>query len=64
MNLGWRRDDFGFAIKPLTTDGIHQWMNPWVSVATNRRDGNSWGLLIAGLVWAAMSRPPDLLRRR
>jgi len=51
------RDDFRFELKPLTTEGIHQWMNPWNGAATDRRDGNFWGLLIAGLIRSAISRP-------
>ena len=39
-------------------------MNPWNSVATYRRNRQAWGLLIAGLIRSAMSRPPDFFRRR
>ena len=50
------RDDFQSELRPVeTTDGIHQWMNPWNSVATYRRNRQAWGLLIAGLIRSAMS---------
>ena len=59
------RDDFQSELRPVeTTDGIHQWMNPWNSVATYRRNRQVWGLLIAGLIRSAISRPLDLFRRR
>ena len=59
------RDDFQSELRPVeTTDGIHQWMNPWNSVATYRRNRQAWGLLIAGLIRSAISRPLDLFRRR
>ena len=39
-------------------------MNPWNSVATYRRNRQVWGLLIAGIIRSAISRPLDLFRRR
>jgi hypothetical protein len=58
------RDDFQLEAKQRTTDGIHQRMNPWNGAATNRRGWQTWGLLIAGLIWFAISRPLILMRRR
>jgi hypothetical protein len=39
-------------------------MNPWNSVATYRRNRQAWGLLIAGLIRSAISRPLVLFRWR
>ena len=63
--LRFQMDDRDASIRRvMSADGIHQWMNPWISVATYRRDCEYWGLLIAGLIQSAISRPCSLLRRQ
>jgi hypothetical protein len=70
------RDDFGERHEELgTTAGSHQRVNSWPTAApdppsllrsyggTSQRGRLSWGLLIAGLVRSAISRPLDLLSR-
>lgn len=56
---------FPFLLRLSTTDGIHQRMNPWIRVATNRRDRPALGACSSqassGL---RLADPSSLVRRR